>query len=458
MAAYLTRIIKTINQPFVIGLDSPCGTGKSFFIKNWQRQLQLEGFQVVYFNAWETDYSDDVLIAFISSIKNQLDKKNEIANFVELAKKGGAYLTRNILPIAAKGVARKIIGSETVKELIDITEDTDDISDLFGDIALEKLKKHDDVTASVESFKKYLSECVIKLTEKSTEKEKKKLIIFVDELDRCRPTYAIEVLECIKHLFNVPGLVFIIAIDNEQLNSSVSALYGTNINSENYLNKFFDWRLNLPKPPAVKFVQYLYTKFNLDETKRIYGDQKYGFLKSFGVFSHSFNLSLREQAQSFTIINLIIRSLNKDVGDEDLLLGCLPALRIKCKKQLDECLSGHMDPEDFIKFIESRLDMDLFGNNFGSGWNGEYGLRRYFLSYFINNDHRNKLNDEYSLLKSQNTAQPLTDDVKARFEYITMIIEAHKIVRSGHRKSSLAAIVNAKFETASELVSQQGIS
>jgi predicted KAP-like P-loop ATPase len=62
-------------------------------------------------------------------------------------------------------------------------------------------------------------------------KEEKKIVIFIDELDRCRPTYAIEVLERIKHLFGVAGYVFVISLDKEQLSHSIATIYGAKMDS-----------------------------------------------------------------------------------------------------------------------------------------------------------------------------------------------------------------------------------
>lgn len=77
--------------------------------------------------------------------------------------------------------------------------------------------------------------------------ENKKIIIMVDELDRCKPTFAIELLEVIKHLFDVENMVFIFALDIKQLSYSVQSVYGTGIDSTGYLCRFFDYISKLPK-------------------------------------------------------------------------------------------------------------------------------------------------------------------------------------------------------------------
>jgi predicted KAP-like P-loop ATPase len=72
------------------------------------------------------------------------------------------------------------------------------------------------------------------------------LVFFIDEMDRCRPDFAIALLERIKHLFNVNRVVFVLAVDRAQLNESVKALYGLNANPDGYLRRFIDLAYSLP--------------------------------------------------------------------------------------------------------------------------------------------------------------------------------------------------------------------
>lgn len=65
-------------------------------------------------------------------------------------------------------------------------------------------------------------------------------MFFIDELDRCRPTFAIELLERIKHLFDIQNIVFVLSIDKEQLEASTAAAYGSAINAPEYLRRFID--------------------------------------------------------------------------------------------------------------------------------------------------------------------------------------------------------------------------
>lgn len=78
--------------------------------------------------------------------------------------------------------------------------------------------------------------------------EKPRALIFVDELDRCRPDYAVTYLETIKHVFDVHGLAFVLAIDYDHLESSARALFGEDLVFAEYLRKFVHRTFDLPKP------------------------------------------------------------------------------------------------------------------------------------------------------------------------------------------------------------------
>jgi hypothetical protein len=73
LAEQLTVALSTLTQPFVLGLHSEFGNGKTFFVERWRQELINAGDIAVYFNAWETDYAREPLIAFTAAIKRQLD-------------------------------------------------------------------------------------------------------------------------------------------------------------------------------------------------------------------------------------------------------------------------------------------------------------------------------------------------------------------------------------------------
>jgi len=89
------------------------------------------------------------------------------------------------------------------------------------------------------------------------------LVVVVDELDRCRPTYAVEFLETIKHVFDVEGVVFVLTVNREQLDQSAAVLYGNAADPESYFRRFFDIELTLPDPDRHALVRALLGRFGL---------------------------------------------------------------------------------------------------------------------------------------------------------------------------------------------------
>jgi len=73
-----------------------------------------------------------------------------------------------------------------------------------------------------------------------------KIAIIIDELDRCKPTFAVQTLEIVKHLFNVPGIVFIFSLDLTQLQHCIKTGYGNEFDAIGYLERFFDYTSLLP--------------------------------------------------------------------------------------------------------------------------------------------------------------------------------------------------------------------
>ena len=113
---------------------------------------------------------------------------------------------------------------------------------------------------SVQEFKAVLR----RMAEKSKEATKRPLIVMIDELDRCRPTYAIEVLEVAKHSFSVENIVFVLAINRSELAHSIQVIYGDRFDAEGYLRRFFDIEFQLPDPDRGALIDAMFVSIGLD--------------------------------------------------------------------------------------------------------------------------------------------------------------------------------------------------
>lgn len=470
VADYLTPVIASIRQPFVIGISSPYGTGKTFFIQNWQKSLKADKYCTAYFNAWETDYSENPLIAFISAIKSDLEKSKDeteskkAPKLVELAKKGGVYLTKKAIPVIAKGVVRNFIGDDGVNQLVDFSPDTENqISEVFGSMAEDALRQHEAIQSSIESFKTYLEEFVKETTKDKDSEDKKKLIIFVDELDRCRPTYAIEVLECIKHLFNVPGVVFIIAVDEEQLRSSIAAVYGLRLDGEGYLKKFIDWRIRLPEPKSKEYANYLFDYFDLGGTQKFSHSSVHNgresLINAFSLFSDAFKLTLRQQAHCFTDINISIRAMSASNSSPlAQTLGVVAVLREVYPLEIKSYCLGERPIDKLLENFDSMFgNKPILFNSFYGSWKR---FRAVLHVMFLNEEKfRQRVQGADELQRKLHTitgAGNASQDAEKRaleqeLDYITELHRAYEHYQLSYYSHSTADTVYRRLERASNL-------
>jgi len=255
----LSELVERINEPMVIAVDGAWGSGKSFFLKCWVGE-HLKGeykTEVVYFDAFEHDFLDDPLIALTGVIGERLERdKGASQSALQGLKRAAPALGRGLLRIGASVATAGVV--TRVDDLVDaaagsLEQGAQDAIDSFW-------KKEDGKRAAMKAFR----EALVKLTERNDEgAPTRKLIVVVDELDRCRPDYALSLLEIIKHFFNVDGVHFVLGCNMEALAESVRARYGADYDGERYLQKFVTLKLGLVvsnqftrQPP--KWVDYLH--------------------------------------------------------------------------------------------------------------------------------------------------------------------------------------------------------
>lgn len=187
-------------------------------------------------------------MSLVATIKDQLHEVigplQEAENLIKKFTKKASKTLIAATPALAKGVVKKFTGVD-----IGLFSEVSD-SDAFAEAAEKAVEKlietNKETLAIVEDFKKVFNELVILSShQRAAGGTLKPVYIFIDELDRCRPTFAIELLERIKHLFEVTGCKFIIATDTLQLSHSIRAVYGTGFASEKYLKRFFDAEFSL---------------------------------------------------------------------------------------------------------------------------------------------------------------------------------------------------------------------
>lgn len=236
----IINLFRNSGDPLVVALDEPWGSGKTVFAKRLQNKIdESDELNAIYFDAFENDHEDDVFIALASKLlsalditkedKNKWNKAKEVAKvFSRVAMKAGLrMLTAGVVKSADLEKSNK----EVATEISDIAEaELDQLIDL-------KLEKFDKDRLVFSAFRAMLEE-----------KARDKPIVFiVDELDRCKPKYALSLLETIKHLFSVPSVHFFLVSNSSSMVASIEHEYGK-INGFEYLHKFISLRMGFPVP------------------------------------------------------------------------------------------------------------------------------------------------------------------------------------------------------------------
>lgn len=165
VADYLTPLVESITQPFVISLASDYGTGKTFFIKCWRKDLEAKGLSCVYFNAWQTDFSQDPLFAFIAAMKRELAPLTGAGTkFNEAAKKAGGLAAKKLVKIGGKALLRLAWGGGAAADFLEATKiNEEDLVNAVDDYAEERLRSQESAERSLDEFKTYLATTVQEL-------------------------------------------------------------------------------------------------------------------------------------------------------------------------------------------------------------------------------------------------------------------------------------------------------
>lgn len=302
IARNFMKIFDNDEEGIILSIDSGWGTGKTTFIKMWESLINndkdyKDKYETLYFNAWDSDYMQDPLLAILTEVEINRTSgvKKCINTFAESAK--------NLVSVT-NNVATKI-ATAGVLELKDFDLSRDDLEKeypkLVKSIGLDRLELAMESKKIRTIFKGDI--------EKKIRKSDKKIIFFIDELDRCRPKFAIELLESIKHLFSMNGIIFVISLDKEQLGYSIANVYGENMDTTGYLRRFFDLDFKLPLPDKKKY-------FDTKCEKIFSNYSNIGYFKQFLMsFIKEQNFSFRDMDKMFYYLKFILPLINEFKGN-----------------------------------------------------------------------------------------------------------------------------------------------
>jgi len=337
----LTNLVQNTLGPLVVSINGGWGTGKTVFLKMWKQVLQNSGFTTIYFNAWQDDYCHDPLVALIGQIWSEL-KDSDVKEIAKSVKECAAPVFRATIFNAVRTMSAGIVDLNE-NQLKSISERVVDEYVTAG----EKLK----------DLKKRLSELAQEVSQKG-----KPLIIIIDELDRCRPPFAIELLEKVKHLFDTPGVLFVLGLDREQLGYSIKCVYGHEMDVNGYLRRFIDIEFILPEAKLYAFISHLFAQFGLHDcfekrkqaTSKGYItniDDKPAFDHVFANLCICFRLSLRDIEHCCRLFILAYINTDDRQFIYPYLLMILVILKLVDDKLYHEYMSGKCTGEKVAQLI-----------------------------------------------------------------------------------------------------------
>ena len=343
----LANFIENSTTPYTLAVNAGWGNGKTVFLQMLEAYLKKQGFRCVFFNAWKADFYNDALPALIGEIKEQIEGIPE--DFSGKAKQLGKVL---VSPDTASAIATTL--AKTIPG-------GGEAAGAIAKAVKKSFQEHDSIEhyieyrKALEGFKESLENFALD-EENSQPGNSKPLVILVDELDRCRPDFAVDVLEKTKHIFDVKSVFFVFGLNKKAMGKTIEKIYG-GINSEHYLGRFFDETFNLNNQDNLLNQTVaeigLTDHLNLDDRQQIIG-----YLNLFfGMFAPS--LRVQQQIISSMKISLLMTPRGQQIFP--ILLAYFTVIKFinsdlfqKSKIGSDRKSQSSFPYEDHLEFYKSH--------------------------------------------------------------------------------------------------------
>lgn len=346
-----------VEGSLVVGLSSRFGSGKTSFLRMWTNSLAAEKENekrlVIPLNAWESDYYGDPLFAIVSALASGIKNEGESAEkLVSAAKNVGHF-------IGAMGnqLVRKVSGVDPVAA---------------GEHAEKKKKEREDTfllasdTFSAYEGRKKAMAALKKAVGEFAEGADPKILFLVDELDRCRPDYAISYLETIKHIFDIKGVVFLLAADRQHLENSAKTAFGPDLDFEEYYRKFIHREVTLPDIPKESYgkiaSKYVSHYLEGEGSRNCFMKLDRQQIDNISEFVRALKLTPRQIQEVFRTLGHIFDTSDENKGRLYWGLGVgsvmMAALKVGAPKIFNSIGRKQLNPKEFHEFLTEILKED----------------------------------------------------------------------------------------------------
>ena len=306
-----SELLSTLEDPYSVAIDSEWGSGKTFFVKQVKMLLDLlnpqskvnketsdkilkkfnldselnensekvdNSIYSIYFDAWKNDADDEPIKSLIYDIMLELNFKYNFSD-TKLTD-AGIQALKFLTPVIGGAV-------ETGSKILD---------SLLSEEQLKPFIKKKSFEKEIQNF----------ISELPNERGNK-LVIFIDELDRCNPAYAVKLLEQIKHYMEDDRIIFVFSVNINQLQHTIKHYYGNNFNATKYLDRFFDLQVKLPKANMMKF----YENMGLNNS------ENYTINTVCVSIIETFDFSLREIVRLYQNVKVATENFKEDMYDSN---------------------------------------------------------------------------------------------------------------------------------------------
>ncbi|WP_415894914.1 P-loop NTPase fold protein [Neptuniibacter sp. PT34_22] len=419
-ANLMKAIIDKTEGGLVIGLDAQWGVGKTSFVKMLQADME-NNTPFIYFDAYKSDYHHDPITALAGEIYEKA-KELELPHDGAMSKVAEAFRklpklslssgVSTLLRISAILLAKQLgeddlasaanaiaIAGDLNKDLKEIQTELSVQNVHVENYASEK-KALDEIKISL----KKLAEDLVSASSLSSDIASSKNIVFViDELDRCRPDYALSMLEAIKHLFLVPNIVFILVTNQAQLAASIQGVHGSKFDASLYLEKFIGINIAL-EPIGADFGEADVFNFLANHYEKL--DVSYSAVDVQKLSKIVINEKVNVRHLTKIIITLGVLKLSDNLYFKDVVLKELvilvATLNICNKEKLNDLINICREKTNSlsINWLYQNFKTDMF-----RGQHGLTQLLQLFAESSSSEELKNELLMKYNFQPSQSRNQ-----------------------------------------------------
>ena len=352
-------------------------------------QQQHPDYQPVYIDAFRSDHSGEPLLALLAEIIKTCTPEDtgeqpseQRKNITKKVAKAAGFVMKTVAKAAVGHVLKQNTDDlvEEFQQIMNGNQDADSLAETVTDAAAT-IASHT-IDATVEALLKEQIEAEKNLeTLKACLKElaaDKPIILFIDELDRCRPDYAVDMLEVIKHVFDVENVKVVLVTNTKQLRAAINHRYGMEVDAQKYLDKFLKYSFALPDKVVARieeeralvsieyFKQLIQNSRIADELKGLTEQQI--ILNFISDMIERNGLSLRETERLVRFLEIyhsLSGGLNKVIWQYALLR--ITGVFIFCfyPSLMDDINKNRTDSKDFARLFNIQSLANIPKNNFG---------------------------------------------------------------------------------------------